>query len=39
MNYHIEHHMYRMVPFHGLPALHNAIKYECRHQREECLPP
>ena len=29
MNYHIEHHMYRMVPFHGLPALHNAIKYDC----------
>jgi fatty acid desaturase len=26
MNYHIEHHMYPMVPFHALPALHEAIK-------------
>ena len=29
MNYHIEHHMYRMVPFHALPALHNEIKHDC----------
>ena len=26
MNYHIEHHMYPMVPFHALPALHEEIK-------------
>lgn len=26
MNYHIEHHMYPMVPFHALPDLHRAIK-------------
>ena len=26
MNYHIEHHMFPMVPFHRLPALHAAIK-------------
>ena len=28
MNYHIEHHMYPMVPFHALPALHQRIKAE-----------
>ena len=26
MNYHIEHHLYPMVPFHQLPALHEEIK-------------
>lgn len=26
MNYHIEHHMYPMVPYHRLPDLHDAIK-------------
>jgi fatty acid desaturase len=26
MNYHIEHHMFPMVPFHALPALHSEIK-------------
>jgi fatty acid desaturase len=26
MNYHVEHHMYPMVPFHALPRLHDAIK-------------
>lgn len=26
MNYHIEHHLYPMVPFHRLPALHEEIK-------------
>ena len=26
MNYHIEHHMFPMVPYHALPALHLAIK-------------
>ncbi|MGF1735794.1 fatty acid desaturase [Photobacterium satsumensis] len=26
MNYHIEHHMYPLVPFHALPALHKEIK-------------
>ncbi len=26
MNFHIEHHMYPMVPFHALPALHSEIK-------------
>ena len=26
MNYHIEHHMFPMVPYHALPALHAALK-------------
>jgi len=29
MNYHVEHHMYPMVPYHALPALHAAIKHDC----------
>jgi MocE subfamily Rieske [2Fe-2S] domain protein len=29
MNYHIEHHMYPLVPFHALPKLHKAIKDDC----------
>lgn len=29
MNYHLEHHMYPMVPYHALPALHEAIKNQC----------
>ena len=28
MNYHIEHHLYPMVPFHQLPALHEEIKHD-----------
>ncbi|VWB49915.1 fatty acid desaturase [Burkholderia lata] len=26
MNYHVEHHMFPMVPFHALPKLHEAVK-------------
>ena len=26
MNYHLEHHMFAAVPYHKLPALHEAIK-------------
>jgi fatty acid desaturase len=26
MNYHVEHHMFPMVPYHALPKLHDAIK-------------
>ncbi len=26
MNYHIEHHMFPMVPFHALPRLHEMVK-------------
>jgi fatty acid desaturase len=29
MNYHVEHHMFPMVPYHALPALHAAIRSEC----------
>jgi fatty acid desaturase len=29
MNYHIEHHMFPMVPYHALPALHEEIKKDC----------
>jgi fatty acid desaturase len=29
MNYHVEHHMFPMVPYHALPRLHEAIKPQC----------
>lgn len=29
MNYHVEHHMFPMVPYHALPKLHAAIKDDC----------
>jgi len=29
MNYHIEHHMFPMVPYHALPALHREMKHDC----------
>lgn len=29
MNYHVEHHMFPLVPFHALPALHAAVKDDC----------
>ena len=29
MNYHVEHHMFPMVPYHALPALHETIKADC----------
>ena len=28
MNYHVEHHMFPMVPYHRLPDLHDAIKHD-----------
>ena len=28
MNYHIEHHMFPMVPYYALPALHEALKHD-----------
>lgn len=28
MNYHIEHHMYPMVPYHALPRLHAAVRHD-----------
>jgi fatty acid desaturase len=29
MNYHVEHHMFPMVPYYALPRLHEAIKADC----------
>lgn len=29
MNYHVEHHMFPLVPYHALPRLHAAIKHDC----------
>ena len=29
MNYHVEHHMFPLVPYHNLPKLHAAIKDDC----------
>jgi fatty acid desaturase len=29
MNYHIEHHMFPMVPYHALPRLHALVKADC----------
>jgi fatty acid desaturase len=26
MNYHVEHHMFPLVPYHALPALHDELK-------------
>ena len=28
MNYHVEHHMFPMVPYHALPRLHDAIRHD-----------
>jgi fatty acid desaturase len=29
MNYHLEHHMFPMVPYHALPQLHELVKADC----------
>jgi MocE subfamily Rieske [2Fe-2S] domain protein len=29
MNYHVEHHMFPLVPYHALPGLHELIKADC----------
>jgi fatty acid desaturase len=31
MNYHVEHHMFPMVPYHALPKLHEEMKHELPH--------
>jgi len=28
MNYHVEHHMFPMVPYHRLPDLHDRIRHD-----------
>ena len=29
MNYHVEHHMFPLVPYHALPGLHQEVKDDC----------
>ncbi|MES2062458.1 MAG: NADH:ubiquinone reductase (Na(+)-transporting) subunit F [Bacteroidota bacterium] len=29
MNYHVEHHMFPLVPYHALPKLHELVKEDC----------
>jgi fatty acid desaturase len=29
MNYHVEHHLFPLIPYHALPKLHEAIKADC----------
>ncbi len=29
MNYHVEHHLFPLIPYHALPKLHAAIKKDC----------
>jgi fatty acid desaturase len=29
MNYHMEHHMFPMIPYYALPAMHKEIKHDC----------
>jgi len=29
MNYHVEHHMFPLVPYHALPQLHKVVKEDC----------
>jgi fatty acid desaturase len=45
MNYHVEHHMFPMVPYHALPELHKEMKGDCpppyagfRHAYREIVP-
>ncbi|RXZ79702.1 fatty acid desaturase [Paenibacillaceae bacterium] len=33
MNYHVEHHMFPMVPYHALPKLHEEMKADCPQAR------
>jgi len=33
MNYHLEHHMFTMVPYYNLPRLHDMIKHDGRAQQ------
>jgi len=33
MNYHLEHHMFTMVPYYNLPRLHDLIKHDGRAQQ------
>lgn len=37
MNYHVEHHMFPMVPYHALPKLHEEMKVDCPAARPSFL--
>lgn len=37
MNYHVEHHMFPLVPYHALPRLHAAIEPHCPPPYANCL--
>ena len=39
MNYHVEHHMFPMVPYYALPKLHDLIKINVRHPVSDWLKP
>ncbi len=36
MNYHLDHHMFPMVPYHALPRLHQAIRVDCPPPYRSC---
>ena len=36
MNYHLEHHLFPMVPYHALPRLHDAVKAYCPPPYRSC---
>lgn len=36
MNYHVEHHMFPMVPYHALPMLHETIRQTCPRPIHPC---
>lgn len=37
MNYHVEHHMFPMVPYHALPRLHEEMNGDCPAARPSFL--
>ena len=39
MNYHVEHHMFPMVPYHALPALHAEVADDLPVPYAACSPP
>ena len=38
MNYHVEHHMFPLVPYHALPRLHAVVKDDCPPRIRASLP-
>jgi len=37
MNYHVEHHIYPLVPYHALPRLHEAMRADCPKPYGSCF--